>query len=680
MANPIRLLLIEDSENDALLLELELRRGGYDVSLQRVQTAAEMRAALSKQTWDAIISDYSMPEFDMPRALALLQETGLDLPFIIVSGTIGEETAVRALQSGADDFMTKGKLSRLIPALERARREAQVRRERRERERELEAIAALSSALRQAETRAEIVPILLQQVLALLNADSVALGVPDPATGETVVELGIGESQPLTGQRLPGGEGPFGQALQTGVAQVSASAYPPAWATVPLIMHQSPLAALWVGRQSLIGPDDVRLLSSIADIAATAIHRATLFEETQRRLERLTALRTIDLAINASQDMRIILDVLLAQVLTQLGVDAAALLLANPLTQSLDYAAGRGFRTRGLARSPVHYGEGQAGQAVVERTLVSVPDLRALGHSLQRWDELAGEGFQAYYAMPLLAKGNVLGVLEIFHRGPHEADQEWVAFLETLAGQAAIAINNTALFADLQRSNADLARAYDATIEGWSRALDLRDHETEGHTQRVTETTLRLAQLMGLGAAEMLHVRRGALLHDIGKMGIPDNILLKPGPLNEAEWAIMRQHPTYAYELLSQIDYLRQALDIPHYHHEKWDGSGYPYHLEHEHIPLTARIFSIVDVWDALRSNRPYRLGWPEEKVQAYLLSEAGRHFDPNVVAGFMSLDLASVKLVEEGSKSLLWFGKFWPFLLFGFYRPTVGLRPGAFR
>jgi response regulator RpfG family c-di-GMP phosphodiesterase len=133
----------------------------------------------------------------------------------------------------------------------------------------------------------------------------------------------------------------------------------------------------------------------------------------------------------------------------------------------------------------------------------------------------------------------------------------------------------------------------------------------------------------------------------VGKMGIPDNILLKPGPLNEAEWAIMRQHPTYAYELLSQIDYLRQALDIPHYHHEKWDGSGYPYHLEHEHIPLTARIFSIVDVWDALRSNRPYCLGWPEEKVQAYLLSEAGRHFDPNVVSGFMSLDLASVKLVE---------------------------------
>ena len=647
MTTPLRLLLIEDSEDDALLLELELRRGGYDVSVRRVQTGAEMRSALSSQTFDAIISDYAMPDFDMPRALALLQETGLDLPFIIVSGTIGEETAVQALKSGAHDFMSKGKLSRLIPALERARREAQVRRDRRERERELEAIAALTGALRQVETRAEIVSILLQQVSALVKADGVALGVPDPLTGETLVELGIGESQPLTGQRLPGGEGPFGLALETGQSQVSAGTFPPAWAAVPLITHHAPLAALWVGRQNPIGPDEVRLLGSIADIAATAIHRATLFEETERRLERLTALRTIDLAINASQDMRIILDVLLAEVLTQLGVDAAALLLANPLSQSLDYAAGRGFRTRGLARSPLRYGEGHAGRAVVERRLISVPDLRAVARGLHHWDELANEGFQAYYAMPLMAKGNVLGVLELFHRGPHEADQEWMEFLETLGGQAAIAINNSALFEDLQRSNADLARAYDATIEGWSRALDLRDRETEGHTQRVTETTLRLALLMGISPADMLHVRRGSLLHDIGKMVIPDNILLKPGPLNEAEWAIMRRHPTYAYEMLSGIDYLRQALDIPHYHHEKWDGTGYPYRVEGQRIPLTARIFSIVDVWDALRSDRPYRAGWPEDKVQAYLLAESGRHFDPDVVSAFTSLDLARIKLVE---------------------------------
>ena len=661
MGIPLQLLLVEDSANDALLLERELRRGGYDVTARRVQTADEMRAALAEQTWDAIISDYTLPHFDMPRALALLRETGVDLPFIIVSGTIGEESAVTAFRSGADDFMTKDKLTRLVPALERARREAQVRHERRQRGRELEAIAALTTALRLAETRAQIVAAVLQQLEALLKAEGVALGVADPLTGETLVELGVGQAAALTGQRQPPGDGVLGQVIASGVPQVGragnvnapgrgdilAPFRPAAWVGVPLIAQRATVGAVWVGRQTPIGQDEVRLLVSIADIAATALHRATLYEETQRRLERLTALRTVDLAINASQDMRIITDVLLAQVLAQLEADAAALLLANPVTQSLEYAAERGFRTRASARAPIRFGEGYAGSAALERRLISVADLRASDRDLPRGYDLAAEGFRSYYAMPLMAKGNVNGVLELFHRAPHQADQEWLEFLETLAGQAAIAINNTAMFQDLQRSNTDLARAYDATIEGWSRALDLRDRETEGHTQRVTETALHLAENLGLSTPELVHIRRGALLHDIGKMGIPDSILLKPGPLTDQEWSIMRQHPTYAYQLLSPVAHLRPALDIPRYHHEKWDGSGYPFHLRHQHIPLSARIFSVVDVWDALRSNRPYRTGWPDEQVLAYIREEAGRHFDPRIVEAFMELDVARLPVTE---------------------------------
>ena len=170
-----------------------------------------------------------------------------------------------------------------------------------------------------------------------------------------------------------------------------------------------------------------------------------------------------------------------------------------------------------------------------------------------------------------------------------------------------MAIDNLSLFDHLQRSNAALALAYDATLEGWSRALDLRDKETEGHTQRVTEITERLASMLNIDDATIIHLRRGALLHDIGKMGIPDSILLKPETLTEEEWAIMRKHPQYAYEMLSMIDYLRPALDIPYCHHERWDGKGYPRGLKGEEIPLAARIFSVVDVWDALTSNRPYR-------------------------------------------------------------------------
>lgn len=189
---------------------------------------------------------------------------------------------------------------------------------------------------------------------------------------------------------------------------------------------------------------------------------------------------------------------------------------------------------------------------------------------------------------------------------------------------------------DLQASNQELRASYETTLEGWSHALDLRDKETEGHTLRVTELTLRIARAMGFSAEQLVHVRRGALLHDIGKMGVPDQILHKPGPLTEEEWRSMKRHPELAYELLSPIQYLAPALDIPHYHHEKWDGSGYPVGLKGEEIPLAARIFAVVDVYDALTSDRPYRASWSKEQALAYIRSEAGRHFDPAVVDIFL--------------------------------------------
>ena len=188
----------------------------------------------------------------------------------------------------------------------------------------------------------------------------------------------------------------------------------------------------------------------------------------------------------------------------------------------------------------------------------------------------------------------------------------------------------------MQRANDELSQAYDSTIEGWSHALDLRDKETEGHTQRVTKMTLELARAMGLNDNELVHFRRGALLHDIGKMGVPDGILLKPGVLTEDEWKIMRQHPQLAYEMLAPIMYLKLALDIPYCHHEKWDGTGYPRGLKGEQIPLAARIFAIADVYDALTSDRPYRVAWSKEKTLGHIRSLAGSHFDPQVVEVFL--------------------------------------------
>ena len=191
---------------------------------------------------------------------------------------------------------------------------------------------------------------------------------------------------------------------------------------------------------------------------------------------------------------------------------------------------------------------------------------------------------------------------------------------------------------NLEIAHVELKAAYEATIEGWSRAMDLRDRETEGHTLRVTELTLELAKLVGMPQNELVHVRRGALLHDMGKLGIPDSILLKPDKLSTDEWELMRQHPQLAYDMLYPIEYLHPALDIPYCHHEKWDGSGYPRGLKGEQIPLSARIFAVVDVWDALTSDRPYRGALGRDEVLEYIKEQSGKHFDPQIVGLFLQV------------------------------------------
>jgi putative nucleotidyltransferase with HDIG domain len=406
------------------------------------------------------------------------------------------------------------------------------------------------------------------------------------------------------------------------------------------------LSLLTLGEPRTFREDELALLRGLADQAALAIVNASLLDEAQRRLQRLGALRQIDTAISASLDLRLTLRIVLEQVATQLAVDSADVLLLNPHLQSLEFASGHGFRSKAIERSRVRLGQGYAGRAALERSLVGLPNLDEEEPDLARAPLLAGEDFHAYYAVPLLVKGQVKGVLEIFHRTALKPNAEWLSFLETLAGQAAIAIDNALLFDDLQHSNLKLITAYDTTIEGWSRALDLRDKETEGHTLRVTEMTMRLARAMGIGDEDLVNIRRGALLHDIGKMGIPDSILLKPGPLDDEEWAVMRQHPVYAHQLLSPIIYLRPALDIPYCHHEKWDGTGYPRGLKGEEIPLAARMFAVADVWDALRSDRPYRLAWPADKVIEHIRSLSGTHFDPQAVDVFLTT-LAEVSALE---------------------------------
>jgi len=620
IATPLRILYIEDVDDDATLVAAELRRAGYTPHVERVETATAMTAALVAGKWDLVLADYSLPHFSASDALKILHASALDLPFIIVSGTINEAIAVDALKAGAHDFVVKDNLARLVPAIGRELREAQSR----------EAHRQAEAALRVADARLRTTLDSMMEGAQIVGFDWRYLYVNDAAAaqghkpaevmlGQTMMEAypGIDQTELFTVLR---------HSMDQRVAQRMENEF-----------TYSDGSTGWFNLNIEPVPEGVFILSQ--DIT----ERKRADAQIQNQIARLAALREIDRAITGSLDLKVTLSVFLDQVVTQLGVDAADVLLLEPETQVLEYAAGRGFRSRDFQQVKQRVGEGRAGQAALERRIIA-SNMRDIRAPSKRTGLLGGDAFDSYYAVPLIAKGEVLGVLEIFHRSLLQPAPEWLEFLEALAGQAAIAIDNARLFDSLQDRNEELVRAYDATIAGWSRALDLRDHDTEGHSQRVTELAARVALALGMDAQELVHLRRGALLHDIGKMGVPDYILLKPGPLTDDEWVIMRQHPTFAYQMLEPIRYLHPALEIPYCHHEKWDGTGYPRGLKGAAIPQSARIFAVVDVWDALRSDRPYRRAWPADKVRQYIQSQAETHFDPTVVAVFLEMDLGDQK------------------------------------
>ncbi|WP_161884410.1 PAS domain S-box protein [Deinococcus alpinitundrae] len=341
-----------------------------------------------------------------------------------------------------------------------------------------------------------------------------------------------------------------------------------------------------------------RITRDITDRLAAEQEIQNLNQELRQQLRHVTGLREIDQAIASTQELSVTLGLIMDNVVQQLGADAVTLLLLDPHTLILEYAGTWGFTTP-LQGSAVRLGSGLAGEVALSRQAMSVPDLQSTLVPPAWREVLSRERLMAYYGAPLMSKGKVVGVIEVLHRQPFEPSAAWLETFEMLTAQAAIAMDNAQLFSELERRNLELRLAYDETIEGWARALDLRDKETEGHSQRVTKMTVALCRRLGASPEQLVHVQRGALLHDIGKMGIRDAVLLKPGPLTDEEWVEMRKHPGYAVQLLSPIKFLRPALDIPQYHHEKWDGSGYPLGLKGEAIPITARAFSMVDVYDA---------------------------------------------------------------------------------
>jgi PAS domain S-box-containing protein len=516
-----------------------------------------------------------------------------------------------------------------------------------ERKRELEATAHVSEALRVAQTREEMYPIILNQLMALLVGDAASIVMKDPATDELVIVAAAGEVETLAGVHLRLGQSVVSKVFASSKPYITLIEQEPnisfaelfkktksgAW--YPLLAQSEVLGALFLGRSTPFEDTELRLIESVANMAANAFQRTRLFEQMQERLQQMEVQRDIDQAILTSFDLRMTLNILLRHLITQLKVTVADVMLLDTNTNDLEIVAGQGYSNAPKVKFHVKLGEGVAGKVLLEGKPLFIPDIQKAKEQFI-FNPADFEELVSYYAVPLVAKGQPKGVLELMTRTPLRPTSEWKQFLETLARQAAIAIENAQMFETLQRSNTELLVAYDATIEGWVRALDMRDKETEGHTLRVADMMLDLAREMQISETDLVHVRRGALLHDIGKVGVPDGILLKPGPLTDEEWKIMRCHPQYAYDMLSPIAYLRPAIDIPYCHHEKWDGSGYPRGLKGEEIPLVARIFAIVDVWDALLSERPYRSAWSKKATLDYIRSQSGKHFDPKVVEAFI--------------------------------------------
>lgn len=391
------------------------------------------------------------------------------------------------------------------------------------------------------------------------------------------------------------------------------------------------------------GADGGDLLKEISRITQTLVGLEQSVGDLLKKGDtKLGALMGVGRSINSTLGLQRVLEEVMDSLIELMRAERGFLMLKTPDGQ-LKIRVGRGLAHTNLSENSPEFSwtmlnhVANSGEAVLTTNAQEDP-------RFDKQESVAAYQLRSVLCAPLKLKDIVIGVMYVdnrAHAGRFQSrDRELIT---AFADQAAVAIDNARLFDSLQDKNRELEEAYQATLEGWVSALDMRDKETEGHTQRVTVITQRLARKLGVGDEDMIHITRGALLHDIGKMAIPDGILLKPGKLTDMERKLIEMHPIYAYEMLKTIDFLKSAIDIPWCHHEKWDGTGYPRKLKGEEIPFAARIFPLADVWDALTSNRPYREGMPHDQVREIIRKDIGTHFDPMVAEAFLDMEDLSV-------------------------------------
>ncbi|MCP4898126.1 MAG: PAS domain S-box protein [bacterium] len=602
MANRLHVLLIEDNEDDALLLVRHLKTSGFDPRVRRVESRTELAEALDQSKWDIVISDYSLPGFDGLTALKIVHDSGIDLPFIIVSGTIGEDVAVDAMRAGAHDYVMKDKLARLGPAVTRELREAEERRARRRAEAAYRSLveSSLQGFVIMQDRRVVFANSAMAQMLGCSVKDLLGRdrdGIDELVHPDDRERVWNRYSNRIAGEPAP-------DRYEFRLLRVDGE---PCWVEISANRIE------FEGRP------------------ATQATFADVTTRVRRDLEQ-HAIASAATSLRLADDRSEVASVILDRVLNLLDGKGAALTTLDPETNESVYAYARGAWveiegervtvTKGISGRVF-----SSGEAYISNDVASDPHLAF---------PIIAASTKAVVGVPLIAESETLGVLLVGRNRPISQDD--IVIVKAIAEMTASALRRITLNEELALSNVELTEAYDSTLEGWARALELRDSDTQGHTRRVTDLTVRLGRKLGLEDEVLVDLRRGALLHDIGKVAIPDHVLRKPGALDEDEWVIMRRHAEYAFEMLSPIAYLRRAIDIPYCHHEQWDGNGYPHGLSGEEIPLAARIFAVVDVWDALLMDRPYRAAWTIEKTVRHMRDLSGIKFDPDIVSVFLEM------------------------------------------
>lgn len=521
-----------------------------------------------------------------------------------------------------------------------------------------ETLVGITSALISTLELDEVLEYLLQELSRVIEFDTASLILLDGDVLQIVASVGFEDPEFIKSLTFPLDENfPNYEVMQKKepvMYQDVSSRYPvfkedaetydsgwiKSWLGVPLLVKDKVIGMIAVDRKENIqfSKDEINLAEAFANQAATLIENTRLYSQSKRQLARLETLRQIDQTITSSLDLSLSLNVFLALLMEQLDVDAAGLYLYQDELQQLEFYLGKGFINQSWIEKEIRLGQGLVGKAALDRKSIYIKEISSKNQFELPEEAAKKEGFVSYYSCPLINKGNLVGLLEIFQRSVLNANPEWVRFLEMLTRQASIAVESVTQFDELEQSNINLMLAYDATLEKAVKALEARGFEPPGHSRRVIDTAVKIGVQMGLSSRELVSLRRGSLIHDLGMLAMPDSIVLKPGKLEPGEMRRIQEHPRLAYEWFSGVELLREALEIPLAHHERWDGSGYPRGLEGKQIPLNARIFSIVDVWDILKSERPYRAAWDLDKIYAYLDQQSGLDFDPDIVRVFFKI------------------------------------------